>query len=161
MINKAHIIKMSISTTYADTDKFSWKELPIISKPFTFRQLIPEQLCKYITQQDLLDHNITKFQYVPCTQIYILTDDNDEITIYVGIRTTELNELWYDDVNKNDCHICFLYQNKMKIESLKNETISFEDISQYNTISHVNQDIMDSIRVECDGKYYTKDAMLA
>lgn len=153
-----------MNDSYANPSTFLWTDLPIISRPFTFREFFSKPLCSHIINQDILDHHVSTFQYVPCTGIYTFSDESDTISIFVSIGTNSIEEITYNNSEYRYC-IQFMRGNRMTVRKcviepftcVKEETITFQD-EEANTISMVSQDILDSVRVECEGRQYTINA---
>lgn len=151
---------------FIDFDKFSWKEFEIVSKQFTFRELLSESLTSFIKDQDLLDTPITFFENVPCTGIYSLATENLQqpyAFIFIGIGTNMIDTFECNDI-EYDFAIKYKIDGKRDygMQINENKTKKFICFSQkeFDKAHTVNQELLDSIRVKCDGKIVDKDGFI-
>lgn len=149
------------------TTEFAWKELPIISKHFTFRELLSESFQEFFKSKEQLDNYVTKFEYVPCTQLYLLSDDEEEISVHINMNQYTINELYYNYLDHNNITkfydiIVQQYKNAIEIRIMcnKEKEIILNESELKKTIT-VNKDLLDSIHVQCaNNKIVTKDGIL-
>lgn len=149
---------------HADHELFCWRQIRVISEPITFRQLLSPELCAYVESPELLDHKVATFEYVPCTQLYSIGDEEGDIYLLVCIDTNLIDEFGYDYENK-DITVKFCDRRRLiHTETVVNgdwqnmeERDTPIDVSVYDTISRVNQEHLDSLRMECGNKIVNKD----
>lgn len=151
-------------TNHIDPSKFAWADLNVAAPHCIFRQLFSQHLLEHIGNIDGLDNPITGFGYVPCTQIYSLGDSEEKIYAFICIGTNLIDTIGYDSPDGRSIELRFSDRDnalviKAHTEDFKEKETTFVHFEHavYNDISRVNQELLDSLRIECDGKIVTKD----
>ena len=154
---------------YVDHAKFLWVSDLMISEPqVTFRQLLSPQLITHMRDADCLDNKITEFGYTPCTQLYLLGDSEEKMFINICIGTNLIDEIHYDMRDGQSIELKFCDHRKaLVVQTFENNdfmkrktTFVPFDAEVYKEASTVNQEVLDSLRIKCDGKIVTKDGII-
>ncbi len=149
-----------------DLDGFFWKPLPIISKHFRLRELISEKLQNIIQSEEglneVLNTELTTFEAVACTHLYVLTNKDDNIQIHIGMNSNEIECIsYFHPIYK---HLTFRHYRYSFVKEYKSSDNKFVEIEyvfskeEYKEISTVSQELLDTILVQLkNGQIANKD----
>lgn len=153
--------KMASSINYT---LFLWKDLPIVSKPFTVGELLSEELKSLINRPEIMDKEITDFQPVPCTSLYLLSSKDEKVFISVWQEQLIVEEFEYDDDDGDanielDCLKSDWVNNvstpSIHIKAKNKELVAhrYQNENEHRAVVGVIRELMESIRVQCsDGQ---------
>jgi hypothetical protein len=143
---------------------FLWTDVPIVSKPFTVGELLSDELKILINRPEIMDKELTDFQNVPCTGLYLLSSKDEKVSMTIFQEQFIVEGFEYDDGDGDinielDCLKSDWVNNvltpSIHIKEKNKELVAqrYQDENEHRAVVGVNRELMESIRVQCsDGQ---------